>query len=104
MEVGAFLSGGIDSSLIVGIIKKELGKDIATFNVNFAEDIIIHPIIVFIKGSVARWQVAFGVLEGVPLKNGFTHRVIAQLRGEQRGRLIQAWRVERGESVVLNDG
>lgn len=38
VEVGAFLSGGIDSSLIVGIIKKELGKDIATFNVNFAEE------------------------------------------------------------------
>ncbi|MCB0478195.1 MAG: asparagine synthase (glutamine-hydrolyzing) [Crocinitomicaceae bacterium] len=38
VEVGAFLSGGIDSSLIVGIIKKELGRDISTFNVNFAEE------------------------------------------------------------------
>jgi asparagine synthase (glutamine-hydrolysing) len=38
VKVGAFLSGGIDSSLLVGIISKELGKDISTFNVNFAEE------------------------------------------------------------------
>ena len=32
---GAFLSGGIDSSLIVGIIAERLGKSIDTFNVSF---------------------------------------------------------------------
>lgn len=34
---GAFLSGGIDSSLIVGIIRKELNLSIDTFNVSFDE-------------------------------------------------------------------
>ncbi|MEX2597915.1 MAG: asparagine synthase (glutamine-hydrolyzing), partial [Salibacteraceae bacterium] len=34
---GAFLSGGIDSSLIVGIISERLGKTIDTFNVSFDE-------------------------------------------------------------------
>jgi len=34
---GAFLSGGIDSSLIVGIIREYLGKSIDTFNVSFGD-------------------------------------------------------------------
>lgn len=34
---GAFLSGGIDSSLLVGIIKERLGRSIDTFNVSFDE-------------------------------------------------------------------
>lgn len=34
---GAFLSGGIDSSLIVGIISERLNKSIDTFNVSFDE-------------------------------------------------------------------
>lgn len=34
---GAFLSGGIDSSLIVGIIRERLGLSIDTFNVSFDE-------------------------------------------------------------------
>lgn len=38
VNVGAFLSGGIDSSLIVGIISQELDQKINTFNVNFAEE------------------------------------------------------------------
>ncbi len=38
VKVGAFLSGGIDSSLLVGIISNELDQKISTFNVNFAEE------------------------------------------------------------------
>ena len=34
---GAFLSGGIDSSLIVGIIRERLGRPLDTFNVSFDE-------------------------------------------------------------------
>lgn len=34
---GAFLSGGIDSSLIVGVIAERLGNSIDTFNVSFDE-------------------------------------------------------------------
>ncbi|GAB5539354.1 MAG: asparagine synthase (glutamine-hydrolyzing) [Salibacteraceae bacterium] len=37
VPLGAFLSGGIDSSLIVGIASERLGKSIDTFNVAFAE-------------------------------------------------------------------
>ena len=38
VPVGAFLSGGIDSSLIVGVIAERLDKSIDTFNVSFHED------------------------------------------------------------------
>ncbi len=37
VEVGAFLSGGIDSSLIVSILVSELGKKIKTFTIGFKE-------------------------------------------------------------------
>lgn len=37
VEVGAFLSGGIDSSLIVSIMMKDLGLDFKTFTVAFSE-------------------------------------------------------------------
>lgn len=37
VEVGAFLSGGIDSSLIVGIMARELGVNPQTFTIKFAE-------------------------------------------------------------------
>ncbi|MGB3221269.1 MAG: asparagine synthase (glutamine-hydrolyzing) [Desulforhopalus sp.] len=37
VEVGAFLSGGIDSSLIVGIARQELGVDLKTFTIGFEE-------------------------------------------------------------------
>lgn len=37
VEVGAFLSGGIDSSLIVGILSRELNTRIKTFTIGFAE-------------------------------------------------------------------
>lgn len=37
VSVGAFLSGGIDSSLLVGIIRKELNKPIDTFAITFKE-------------------------------------------------------------------
>lgn len=37
VEVGAFLSGGIDSSLVVGIMAKELGITARTFTVGFRE-------------------------------------------------------------------
>jgi asparagine synthase (glutamine-hydrolysing) len=37
VEVGAFLSGGIDSSLLVGIMAKELGLHPRTFTVGFAD-------------------------------------------------------------------
>ncbi|QTA81902.1 Asparagine synthetase [Desulfonema limicola] len=37
VEVGAFLSGGIDSSLIVSILSKELGINSKTFTIGFKE-------------------------------------------------------------------
>ena len=37
VNIGAFLSGGIDSSLLVGIIRKELNKPIDTFAITFDE-------------------------------------------------------------------
>ncbi len=37
VEVGAFLSGGIDSSLIVGIVRRELNTRIKTFTIGFSE-------------------------------------------------------------------
>ncbi len=37
VRIGAFLSGGIDSSLLVGIIRKELNKPIDTFAITFKE-------------------------------------------------------------------
>lgn len=37
VPVGAFLSGGIDSSLLVGLMSQSLGKKVDTFNVNFDE-------------------------------------------------------------------
>lgn len=38
VEVGAFLSGGIDSSLICSIIRNELGLPLKTFTVGFTEE------------------------------------------------------------------
>ena len=37
VEVGAFLSGGVDSSLIVSILSKELGVKVKTFTIGFPE-------------------------------------------------------------------
>lgn len=37
VEVGAFLSGGVDSSLIVAIARKELGVKLKTFTIGFEE-------------------------------------------------------------------
>lgn len=37
VPVGVFLSGGYDSSLVAGILAKDLGKDISTFTVGFKE-------------------------------------------------------------------
>jgi asparagine synthase (glutamine-hydrolysing) len=37
VEVGAFLSGGIDSSLIVGILSRELNTRVKTFTIGFSE-------------------------------------------------------------------
>jgi asparagine synthase (glutamine-hydrolysing) len=37
VPVGAFLSGGIDSSLLVGIVSERLGQKLDTFNVSFDE-------------------------------------------------------------------
>jgi len=37
VEVGAFLSGGVDSSLIVGILSRELNTRVKTFTIGFSE-------------------------------------------------------------------
>lgn len=37
VEVGAFLSGGVDSSLIVGIVRNEIGSALKTFTIGFEE-------------------------------------------------------------------
>jgi len=37
VEVGAFLSGGVDSSLVAGIVRRELGRSLKTFTVGFQE-------------------------------------------------------------------
>lgn len=37
VEVGAFLSGGIDSSLIAGIVRSELGRPLKSFTIGFED-------------------------------------------------------------------
>jgi asparagine synthase (glutamine-hydrolysing) len=37
VEVGAFLSGGVDSSLVCSIIRKELGRPLKTFTIGFED-------------------------------------------------------------------
>jgi asparagine synthase (glutamine-hydrolysing) len=39
VPVGAFLSGGIDSSLIVSLLKKKIGKQVSTFTIGFNENL-----------------------------------------------------------------
>jgi asparagine synthase (glutamine-hydrolysing) len=38
VEVGAFLSGGVDSSLLVGILSRHLSENSKTFTIGFAEE------------------------------------------------------------------
>ncbi len=37
VEVGAFLSGGVDSSLVVGVVRQEIGSALKTFTIGFEE-------------------------------------------------------------------
>ncbi len=37
VPIGVLLSGGIDSSLLVALLAKELGEDVETFTISFSE-------------------------------------------------------------------
>ena len=39
VPIGAFLSGGIDSSLIISLLKKKIGKQVSTFTIGFNENL-----------------------------------------------------------------
>lgn len=79
VEVGAFLSGGVDSSLIAGIVRRELGRPLKTFTIGFQER-------AFDERSYARLAAeAFGTEHYEEVLEGWDETELERLIGQHVG-------------------